>query len=81
LANVSFLEKSYRILNKTWTSYVLIGKQGPQSTRRTEHTEKSTLRLPSINSWGLLRVDPERRFLTPLLKAGLASEWVKNFYE
>jgi hypothetical protein len=35
---------------------------------------------PQHKYWGLLRVDPERRFFTPLLKAGLAAaEWVKYF--
>jgi hypothetical protein len=35
---------------------------------------------PQHKCWGLLRVDPERRFLTPLSKAGFgAAEWV-NYY-
>jgi hypothetical protein len=33
---------------------------------------------PRNKCWGLLRVDPEPRFFTPPLKAGLgAAEWVK----
>jgi len=37
---------------------------------------------PQHKCWGLLRVDPERRFLTPPSKAGLgAAEWVKNKLE
>ena len=33
---------------------------------------------PQHKCWGLLRVDPERRFFTPPSKAGLgATEWVK----
>jgi len=33
---------------------------------------------PQHKCWGLLRVDPERRFFTPPSKAGLgAAEWVR----
>jgi len=40
----------------------------------TEGVNPST---PRPEALGLLRVDPERRFFTPLLKAGLgAAEWV-----
>jgi len=37
---------------------------------------------PHHKCWGLLRVDPERRFFTPPSKAGLgATEWVNFFKE
>ncbi|PIV21684.1 MAG: hypothetical protein COS40_07075 [Deltaproteobacteria bacterium CG03_land_8_20_14_0_80_45_14] len=55
-------------LGFSWAIYGFLGKR-----------LKVNPSTPQLKCWGLLRVDPERRFFTPPSKAGLgAAEWV-NF--
>jgi hypothetical protein len=47
---------------------------------KADSKKKSNLLPPGLKDWGLLRVDPERRFFTPSSKTGLGTvERVKFF--
>ena len=58
------------------------GLEAQERTKKTKKREKRKVNpsTPRHKFWGLLRVDPERHFLTPPLKEGLgAAEWVNLF--